>query len=252
MADCVLWTYGVMPGRQSAPAGVEGLEGRPVAALRHRDLAVLVTELPADPFTGAELDRRLEDLPTLGRLAREHDAVLEAALMAGDVVPFRMCTLFRTARAVHDMLDVEYPRLTAALARLRGTAEWGVKAYAVPHAGDAPAPRPASGIEYLARRRAQRDAAEATRDAVESAAAEIHAELAQRAINAALGSPQDRRLSGRDDEMVLNGAYLVARDAAPGFAAIVERLRGRYADDGVSLELTGPWPPYHFVGAPSS
>jgi hypothetical protein len=50
--------------------------------------------------------------------------------------------------------------------------------------------------------------------------------------------------------MVLNAAYLVPADAAGAFRQIVEELGRRHEPDGVELELTGPWPPYHFATAP--
>jgi hypothetical protein len=176
-------------------------------------------------------------------MARAHEAVLEAALVDHDVVPFRMCTVYASQDAIRAMLAAEAGRFEEALARLRGKTEWGVKAFAVPRR-DAPAPqRPSSGKEYLARRIAQREHESSSRDSLERTAAELHARLADSASAAVLARPQDRRLSGRDDEMVLNGAYLVARDEAADFARLVEALGRRQS---LALEITGPWPPYHF------
>jgi hypothetical protein len=249
--DAVLWAYGVVPAGQPAPGPSVGLDGRAVVSVRHGDLAVLATAVPAGEFGGAELERRLEDLPELGRLARAHDAVLEAALSAGEVIPFRLCTLFATRQAVEDMLAAERERFGAALARLRGTAEWGVKAFAASAAPSAgPEQPPASGTEYLLRRRRERAAAEASRDATVDTASAVHAALAERSVRASVSRPQDRRLSGREAEMVLNGAYLVRRADAGAFAALVAELGRRHAD--VELELTGPWPPYHFAAEASA
>jgi hypothetical protein len=47
--------------------------------------------------------------------------------------------------------------------------------------------------------------------------------------------------------MVLNAAYLVPAEGVAAFRAIVDDLAGRNEADEVELELTGPWPPYHFV-----
>jgi hypothetical protein len=46
--------------------------------------------------------------------------------------------------------------------------------------------------------------------------------------------------------MVLNASYLVERERTADFAGLVDAL-GR---DGLALELTGPWPAYHFVIEP--
>jgi hypothetical protein len=47
--------------------------------------------------------------------------------------------------------------------------------------------------------------------------------------------------------MVLNGAYLVDRAQAPVFAALAEESAERHRDQGLALELSGPWAPYNFV-----
>jgi hypothetical protein len=83
------------------------------------------------------------------------------------------------------------------------------------------------------------------------AAGDVHRRLAEGAAASVLVAPQDRRLSGRAAEMMLNGAYLVARADAADFARLVEQQHQRHADDGLELELTGPWPPYNFVSAVS-
>lgn len=248
MPDELLWAYGVVPSGQPAPAA-PGVEGRPVEGVQRDDLVVLVSRVPAERFSTEALHERLEDLETLEALARAHDGVLEAALAAGDVVPLRLGTLYASADAVRELLADE--RFARALRRVHRKAEWGVKAFAVPRAQDA-APRPASGAEYLARRRAEREQAATQEDELAEVLAGIHASLADRADAAVLTRPQDRRLSGREEEMVLNAAYLVGREDAPEFAALVRRLGDRGAQAGVALELTGPWPAYHFAGEAES
>ena len=43
--------------------------------------------------------------------------------------------------------------------------------------------------------------------------------------------------------------YQIVRDAqAAAFSAAVESLAARCAPVGLALEVTGPWPPYNFVG----
>jgi Gas vesicle synthesis protein GvpL/GvpF len=246
-----LWVYGIVPGRHPG-VDVAGLEGRPVEPIRHGELAALTSRVPADTYTDEALRRRLEDMDTVETMARAHDAVLDAALRAGDVLPLRMCTLYATPAAVGEMLAAEADHFAATLARLAGKAEWGVKAFLKPPGELAPAGRPASGTEYLARRRAQREQAAASSEAVEAAAAEVHARLADAARAAVMARLQDRRLTGRAEEMVLNGAYLVDHDGAERFAAGVEALKADYAEQGLELELTGPWPAYNFIGEPQA
>jgi hypothetical protein len=61
-----------------------------------------------------------------------------------------------------------------------------------------------------------------------------------------------RPSTGEGRDMLLNAAYLVAVDAEQPFRAAVAELEQRHAADGVTLELTGPWPPYNFAAAETS
>src|SRR5262249_53565202 len=148
-------------------------------------------------------------------------------------LPFRMCTIYETPQAVRAMLTAEGARFTRTLARLHGKAEWGVKAFAGGSPASSSPARPASGAAYLAARRAERERADAGRDAIEADAAALHARLAAQAAGAVLSRPQDRWLSGRRHEMVLNGAYLVPRDEADAFAGLVDWLASESAPDGL-------------------
>jgi hypothetical protein len=249
-----LWVYGVVPESAAAPER-SGIDGGPVESLRDAGLAALVTRVPMERFGEAELKEQLEDLARLEALARAHDEVLEAALDAGDVLPFRLCTIYESEANLRAMLERASDELSAQLRRIGGKAEWGVKAYLEERAGAGgsdPVAAPASGADYLARKSEARVAAQAARETVESVVAGVHARLAERASAAVLSRPHDSGLSGRDAEMILNAAYLVAREDAAAFAALVDELAERHRADGVTLELTGPWPPYHFVeGAPA-
>ena len=48
-------------------------------------------------------------------------------------------------------------------------------------------------------------------------------------------------------QVISNAAYLVANDEAIRFHRAVDHLMNRYESHGLSLQVTGPWPPYNFV-----
>ena len=49
-----------------------------------------------------------------------------------------------------------------------------------------------------------------------------------------------------EHEMVFHAAFLVLRSAVGLFQEQVERAQRHYPDQGLSLETSGPWPPYNF------
>jgi hypothetical protein len=252
MADALaLWVYGVTSGDAPVPR-CAGVDPRHDAELiRHAGLAAIASEVGLDAFGERALKETLEDLQGLQTLARAHEQVLDCALRLGPVVPFPICTIFARAEHVREMLERERGRFANALPRLAARAEWGVKAYIVARhrAREDARDRPASGAEYFARKRDERDVAEAQWRTAAADVRRIHAALSEHAVGAMLSRPQDRRLSGRSDEMVLNAAYLVPDRDVADFHAQVDDLARRHRGDGLVLELTGPWPAYHFAGS---
>jgi hypothetical protein len=249
-----VWVYGVVQGDAPDLPGRAGVDERhDVELIRHAGLAAVASAVPLEEFQQEALEEMLEDLQRLAALARAHERVLDDALQLGPVVPLRICTIYESADRVREMLERERGSLADALRRLSGTAEWGVKAY-LGAGGEAPtepvaAASPASGTDYLVRKRDERDATDAARRAADATVELIHGRLSEHALDAVLSPAQDPALSGEEREMVLNAAYLVPDARTEEFRSLVSTLSRRHASEGLVLELTGPWPAYHFSGS---
>jgi hypothetical protein len=249
--DDGLWVYGVLAGDVAGPPPCRGVDDAHVVELvRHADLAAAASAVSLEEYGEQGLRESLEDLDRLEVLARAHESVLDEALRMGTVVPFPICTVYAGADRVREMLEREREPLAAALRRLRGLAEWGVKAYVVEREeAFTAAAAPASGTDYLARKRTARDAAETAQRDLDATVEAIHARLRERAAGAVLSPLQDRRLSGHEGQMVFNAAYLVADADAEAFGSLFAEIARQLAAGGLALALTGPWPPYHFSEA---
>jgi hypothetical protein len=250
MADSVVYLYAVTdaapaeePADEHALAGVDGV---PVRRVVSGDLAAVVSSVDPTRFSEEALRRSLEDLQWLERTARAHNAVVAAVARSGPVAPVRLATVYLDDENVRRLLDERAPEFSAALDRIRGRAEWGVKGFAVRTEGDtSPQATEESkpGTAYLMRRRAERDrAARGLQDAAEAAEA-VHRAMSAVAVASRRYQPQDPRLSGRREEMVLNVAYLVDEAGAEVLRRLVEQQQGEH----LRLELTGPWAPYSFA-----
>jgi hypothetical protein len=242
------YVYGVTEA-DPAPAAIDSTElvvdGR---------LAAIVGRVPLEEFDQEHLPERLNDRAWLERKARLHEDVLQAAASAAPVVPLRCGAIYRDRDDVRGLLESRRPELEAALDRVRGRVELGVKAWVDRAAlsrtlgGKAAADQPqaGSGRAYLQRRSGeQRLAADVTARCAELAE-EAHRRLSALAVDSVANRPQPRELTGRDETMLLNGAYLVDGDGAR-LRHEVERLADEHAALAVEYEITGPWPPHNFV-----
>jgi gas vesicle protein GvpL/GvpF len=249
VSDELLWAYCVTDAGDAPPADVERVEAG--------GLAVLVNRVPREEFNEVALQRNLNDLPWLERVARAHESVLERALSAGTIVPLRLCTLFDGEQSVRGMLEHEGDGFRRALELLAGREEWGVKVLLDPSklneaaradGGEEPeAEGLGAGGAYMLRRRQERETREQAGAIARGIAEQVHTQLEQLALAAVSRPGQNRELSGHEGEMVLNAAYLVEAERVPELRDLVGRLQAEHETLGAHIELTGPWPPYNFL-----
>ena len=232
---------------QARLEGVLGLRGAPLEVVEHRDLQAVVCSVDLEEFGEAQLKEHLEDMEWLEDVARTHHDVVHAVSEAGAVAPMRLVTICSDDVSVRGRIESLYPQLSEALSRVEGRREWSVKVYATrpapPETVDAG--RPVSGAAYLQRKREQAAQRRSTGDEHLREADEIHQTLARSVVATRVLQPQDPRLTGRADTMILNGAYLVPMEETDGFRAVVSRLAELHT--ALEIELNGPWPPYSFA-----
>jgi len=248
-------------GTGPATRGMRGIGYAPVRILTSDavGLEALVSDVPLAEFSDEALKRNLNDLPWLSAAALRHEATVEAAMAETTLVPLRMCTIFRDDEGVREMLAREAPALAAALTRLHGAHEWGVKVIAdteafsaaVARAGGGTSPLPGDpeageGAGYFAALRRDRATREEVVAELDRRTREMHEAVTALAIDTRLHPASSRELSGYDGEMVLNGAYLVPADRTDDLRALTRSLAEQHRADGLTVDLTGPWPPYNF------
>jgi hypothetical protein len=245
--DTVLHAYGVVYPDSRVVLPETGIDGAPVHLETDDDVAVLVSPLPVDRFGPDQWQRHGDDPRWLGHIAQQHHQVLQAVMERVDVLPLRLPGIHRDLESLLKNVTSESATLTRALARIRGRLELGVKVYSV---GDPSAeeksPPPQSGRDYLMRRSSQSKEREEARQRRHDAVVAVHERLAEQAVDAVTNPPQDPVLSGRKEPMLLNAAYLVDRGEHEAFLARVAQIRDEYSQSGLSIETSGPWPPYNF------
>jgi hypothetical protein len=230
-------------------AGQQGLDGRPLDVVEHNGLQAVVCDVDLADFGEEPVRQNLEQLDWVEKVARTHDSVVRAVASRATVAPLRLVTVCLDDDSVVARLKQWEGPLRAALQRVAGCREWSVKAYAVRTPAESAAVSAGegapSGTAYLQRKREQSSRRQlADREAAETADA-IHVALGGRSRASRLLAPQDPQLTGREERMVLNGAYLVPDSDEGAFNRLVDDLRARHP--GVLLEVAGPWAPYSFA-----
>ncbi|MFL6019573.1 MAG: GvpL/GvpF family gas vesicle protein [Gaiellaceae bacterium] len=203
------------------PAAVPDVLGIEAAPLRSLEAAAGIDAVVSDRAQAAAAPSETAILA--------HARVVEALTELNEaVLPARFAGEVPDEEDLRRRLHERRNRLLDALERVDGCVELGLRVLPQP---SEKRPAASSGSEYMRRR-----LGDITR--AEELAGELHGSLAAAARESTCN------VLSRPD-VVLTAAYLVARGDLDRFHAALEAVERRTA--GVTLVLTGPWPPYSFA-----
>jgi hypothetical protein len=243
---------GRAPALGRAPRGLPG-----AGAVRALDggegMWLIVADAPLARYGAAPVEARLRDLDWVAACATAHEAVVEHVARVATTIPLKLFTLFNSdERAVAHIARLR-PALARAVERVAGRQEWGIRVHLEEaHARRAQRARAAratagvtSGTRFLLLKKHEQ---QALREALARGRADVDATyeaLAQTADDARRRPPDPVDGGGR---LVLDAAFLLPPRRLKSFKRAARARAARLAEHGYTLTLSGPWPPYNFVG----
>jgi hypothetical protein len=239
-----VYLYAITAGRSAAPrllnaSGVDA-SGR-------------ITGIPAGAFTAwasaidargfaESLERNIENLDWLAEATLRHqNAITSIAAAAKDaLLPTRFGVVFSSVDALVEDVARRTNELQASAKRVTGCEEWGVKVFHV----SSPTARAAfktasSGVDYL-RKKAAALSTDGTNDGAIQAFARDLASVAR-------ASSQSGKVSSGQKGLQWQATFLVPAAKRKQWDNVLRRYATQWGEER-SIECTGPWPPYSFVG----
>lgn len=251
----ILYVYAVT--RDAVLPEVDGVDGTRVFGVTSIDgISAVFTRVSAEEFSQDVIDRRAGDLEWLGAIGYRHQAVVAELMKLTAIVPLRAFTLFSSEEAVRSYLHTNHDLLQKVLARLDGKQEWTLRIELEPSLWHATLPRrvaalrdlqsdidaAAPGKAFLLKKKLHDETKRASHAAEQELVAEVEKVVLEKLACETVSETRERRdgafpqinvLLNRDEESVLQELHATMNE--------------RYASEGVTLGLTGPWPPYSFA-----
>jgi hypothetical protein len=222
------------PSLRGIPQSVPGA-GAPRLIAVDRDVLAVVADAPLERFGGEQLQEELRDVESISRHALAHASVVEFFFRRATVIPLKLFTLFSADAMVQEHLRSRRTRLRKLFAQLRIiTRDFEAD----------PTKDVTSGRDYLRLKKRLIDRG--------AGALGVSMKDANAALNA-LGKRASKTKkdvfprAGRGRPFVAGASYLVEAKRRKEWRKEVARLTAVLAKQGHRLELSGPWPPYHFV-----
>jgi len=228
----------------------------------HQSLYAIVNKVKESEFDEENLKRNLADLEWIKAKASIHEKAIEGIMKNTCVIPFKFATLFNTEGNLKTMLGQHLEGFKDILKKLEDKEEWGVKIYC--NSGklkenliqedeqllniDKEINSSLPGKAYLLKKKKEEFLNIAVNKKLNEYGQVSFDRLREKSTEARINKLLPKEVTERNDEMILNSAFLINKDKVADFLNTVEGLKTRYADRGLFFDCTGPWPPYNFCG----
>jgi len=233
-----------------------------VYAISHQGLYAVVSEVSEDEFGEEKFKKNLANFEWIKKKASIHEKIIEGVMKESGVIPFKFGTIFNAEDSLKAMLDEHAQDFKVNFKNLEGKEEWGVKIYcdikrlkaAVIKEEDGilkideEINSSSSGKAYFLKKKKEeliKDAASRKINKYGEACFEI---LKGLSIEARINKLLPKEVTEREDDMVLNSAFLVGKEEVGDFINMVDTLKMHHENNVFFIDCTGPWPPYNFCG----
>ena len=252
----MIYVYAVT--RESVTPDCEGIDQTRRFGVASVDgVSAVFTPVRDEEFSQENIDRRAADLEWLGAIGYRHQAVVSELMKMTAVVPLRAFTLFSSEEALRSYLTSNADMLRKVLDRLDGKQEWTLRVEFEPQRwSDALVARidelrdlqqqiesAASGKAFLLRKKLDEEKKRASHAAEQTVVSEIERAVLDRLRCETVAESRERREGGFPQINVL-----INRDEEATLQELHAQLNDRYGAEGLTLALSGPWPPYTFAG----
>jgi hypothetical protein len=251
----VLYVYAIT--RDAVTPECEAIDqSQHFAALPTDGVCAVYTAVSEGEFSQEAIDRRAGDLEWLGAVGYRHQNVIVELMKSTAVVPLRAFTMFSSESTLREYLVQNRDVLAKLLERLDGKHEWTLRVEFDPQrwsealtgrvdslrALSAEIESASAGKAFLLRKKFDEERKRASREAEQQVVADIEREVIEKLACDTLAESRLER----------DGAFpqinvLIDRDEESRLQELHASLNDRYAGDGVTLAMTGPWPPYTFA-----
>ena len=264
-AQKILYLYGFAVSADLDLIRGTGIDGRsPLFLARAGNVTAVLSHAALADFTGNTGDENLGDINWITPRACRHQEVISRVMARSPVLPVRFGTLFLTRASLDQTIHTHRDEITAFLDHVRGREEWSVKGYInrkkmaanlAARTADAEPSRerepdtPAPGTRYFQKKREAQQAEQMLNTVVYESVVAVADILEPLGVDMTERELMSRAATGKKTDMVLNWAALLEKEGVSRFSSRIDEINALQKPGGLTLEFSGPWPPYSFCPA---
>jgi hypothetical protein len=214
-----------------------------------------------DEYSEENLKQNLNDVVWIELNAREHVEVISKVMEHSNIIPFKFGTIFSTEEKLNTFISDYSDSLKDNLNKCADHEEWSVKIYCNREVFKLQIEKLSSEVselEKLIRNSSPGKAYILERKKSGLIESEIDKHSYIYGTNyyslflklceySEINSLLPKEMTGRDDEMILNVAFLINKSKVSTFKNTAAMLQKEKNLLGLDVVVTGPWPPFSFI-----
>ena len=247
----VLYAFGIINANQEGALDLLGMEDRPCYIIENGNLGMLVCPVPRKEYNQESLHRHMEDMAWVESHAQRHEEILLKTMDNRSVIPMPFCTIFTNEENLKRQLVRNAEEIQNDLLRLRNHREMHVKLFVdrkrlleklqedLPYTGGQ------SGGGYFQKRQWEKKIEEEMERVMNDYGEDLYQDLNNMSSEVIL-LDKAGVVVPEGQQLVFAVQYLTAKQDHKEWNEKLEQFDEAADPLGFILDVSGPWPPYHF------
>ena len=263
--DDLIYLYGLIPAKESANLSFPSITGFDGAGNIYTftigNITAIVCNLDAEQYSEESLkDRMNNDMEWLQEKAFHHHETVMNLAKRFTIIPLKFCTLYKGKASLETAVQSNESKLMEKFHFIYGNEEWNVKMYcedeilkkrvsqsnSVIEAKRAEISQLPKGRQFFEKKKLDKLVEFQLEEEKHKISEQIHSRLAECTLQATVKGALSNHVTGKQEQMVWNGIYLVSKSKVEPFLEKIQRFEQDMRETGWRFQATGPWPAYHF------
>lgn len=221
-------------------------------------ITAVISRVMLEEFVGEAAEERMKDAAWITPRAIRHQEVVAEISRQADLFPARFGTIFSADNILADVAETHHGKICDFLDSVKGHSEWSIKGFLDRNKAAAGLSRAALSTEAERLNRLSPGARYFEEKKIQAASQKQLNQWLNEKLNRVVSDLDgvfarhcyrqllSRKATGAEVDMVLNGAFLVADDCLERLRNKTRQINQTHDEDGLTFDLSGPWPPYSF------
>ena len=232
-----------------------------IFSINSNGLYAVAKYVPEAEFSEENLKQNLADMNWFEPQVREHIRIISEIMKSSTVIPFKFGTIYNNEKNIKKMIDNYSKEFKENINYLKNKEEWSVKIYCnlekfntmiIKDSNeinqlDNEIRQSSPGKAYILKKKRKDLISKESERKLNEYGQNCFNDLKKVSDNTKINNLLPKEVTEKQNDMILNSAYLITKDKVKNFVNIIEKLRNIYEAYGLEFDNSGPWPSYNFI-----